>query len=92
MARGSEAYLQMWERASGVSNDACRDATVRKPTSTVLGVDEGDSTTDVLEQAGIPHERLGSTFEYCTKASNGDGEKVRVTFNSSGKVTSVEKV
>ncbi len=25
MARGSEAYLDMWERAQGVTNDACRD-------------------------------------------------------------------
>lgn len=92
MARGAEAYLQMWERASGVSNDACRDTSVAKTTSSVLGIDEGASTTEVLEQAGIPHERLGSTFEYCTKSSTGAAEKVRVTFDSSGEVTSVATV
>jgi hypothetical protein len=92
MARGSEAYLQMWERASGVSNDACRQSSVRKSTSTILDIDDGTSTKDVLRKAGIPHERLGSTFLYCTKSSTGSKQKVKVTFNSSGKVTSVAKL
>jgi hypothetical protein len=91
MARGAEAYLEMWERASGVSNDACRDATVSKSTASILGIASGTSTTDVLEEAGIPHERLGSTFKYCTKSDSGSPEQVRVSFNSAGKVTSVEK-
>ncbi len=30
MLRGAEAYLQMWERAEGVSNDACRQPSVAK--------------------------------------------------------------
>ena len=91
MARGSEAYLQMWERASGISNDACRQSTVRKSTSTVLGLSKGTSTTDVLKKAGIPHQRLGSTFEYCTKSSTGSTQKVRVSFSSDGKVTSTAR-
>jgi len=92
MARGSEAYLQMWERASGVSNDACRQSSVRKSTSTILDIDDGTSTKDVLRKAGIPHERLGSTFLYCTKSSTGSKQKVKVTFNSSGKVTSTDRL
>jgi hypothetical protein len=92
MARGSEAYLQMWERASGVSNDACRQSAVLKSTSTIVGIAKGTSTKDVLKKAGIPHERLGSTFRYCTKSSSGSAEKVKITFDSSGKVTSTGKV
>lgn len=92
MARGSEAYLQMWERASGISNDACRQSSVRKSTSSLLGIAKGTSTTNVLKKAGIPHQRLGSTFQYCTKSSSGSTQKVRVTFTSGGKVSSVAKL
>ena len=91
MARGSEAYLEMWERAEGVSNDACRQPSVRKYVTTVYGIPKGTSTTDVLQRAGIPHRRLGSTYEYCTKWSTGTTQKVRVTFDSAGKVVSTAK-
>ena len=84
MARGSEAYLQMWERAAGVSNDACRDPAALKPSSTILGIGRGTSAADVLKRAGIPHERLGSTYVYCAKAASGATEMVRVTFDASG--------
>jgi hypothetical protein len=87
MARGSEAYLQMWERAVGVSNDGCRQASVRKSTSTVLGISKGTSVTDVLKRAGIPHKRLGTYFAYCTKTSSGSVQSVRVDFDTAGKVT-----
>ena len=92
MARGSEAYLQMWERAAGISNDGCRQSSVRKSESTVLGIPKGTSTTDVLKRAGIPHWRLGSLYQYCTKTSSGSLQKVRVNFDSAGKVSSVVKV
>jgi hypothetical protein len=84
MARGSEAYLQMWERAEGVSNDACREPAVLKPASTILGIEPGTSAADVLKRAGIPHERLGSTYVYCAKAASGATQSVRVTFSSNG--------
>ena len=41
MARGAEAYLQMWERAVGVSNDACRDPRALKPASVIRGLPTG---------------------------------------------------
>ncbi len=87
MARGAEAYLQMWERASGVSNDGCRQTDVAKPSSTVLGVADGTSVKDVLMQAGIPHERLGNEFVYCASTPSGGVANVQVTFDSDGKVT-----
>jgi hypothetical protein len=87
MARGAEAYLQMWERATGVSNDGCRQASVRKSTSTILRIPDGTSVADVLKRAGIPHRRLGTHFVYCTKTPSGAMKTARVTFNTSGKVT-----
>ena len=30
MARGAEAYLQMWERAEGIAPDSCRNPGLRK--------------------------------------------------------------
>ena len=87
MARGAEGYLQMWERGAGIANDGCREAAVRKSTSTVLGIPKGTSVTDVLNRAGIPHERLGKSFAYCTTTASGSGQGVRVTFDTDGNVT-----
>ena len=88
MARGAEGYLQMWERGAGISNDGCREPSVRKSTTTVLGIQKGTSVTDVLKRAGIPHERLGTYFAYCTKTASGSGQRVRIDFDTAGKVTS----
>ena len=41
MGRGTEAYLQMWERAVGVSNDACRDPRALKPASLIRDLPTG---------------------------------------------------
>ena len=90
MARGAEAYLQTWERAEGVANDACRDPEVAKPTATVKKVAKGSTVEQVLRAAGQPHTRLGSTFTYCTKTTSGATKKVTVKFNSAGKVTSTK--
>ncbi len=90
MARGAEAYLQTWERAEGISNDACRDPAVAKPTATVKKVAKGSTVEQVLRRAGQPHSRLASTFTYCTKAPSGAVKKVLVKFSSAGKVTSTK--
>jgi len=89
MARGPEAYLQMWERASGVTNDACRDPKVIKSESVVKGLKKGTSVQSVLLKAGQPHSRLGTKFAYCTKNSKGAKVTHTVTFSSAGKVTKV---
>ncbi len=87
MARGAEGYLQMWERGSGVSNDACRQASVRKSSSTVAATAKGTTVANVLKRDGIPHRRLGTTFVYCTKSSSGALQHVKITFDKAGKVT-----
>jgi hypothetical protein len=88
MARGAEAYLQMWERAEGVTNDACRDPDVAKLDTVVTGIANGSTAEEVLRTAGQPHSRLGDEFTYCTTTSSGGQREVTVTFDSSGKVSS----
>ena len=35
MARGAEAYLQMWERAEGIAPDSCRNPGLRRTVAAV---------------------------------------------------------
>jgi hypothetical protein len=87
MSRGAEAYLQMWERAEGITNDACREPEAAKLDTAVLGVANGSTPEQVLRAAGQPHSRLGDTFTYCTKTAGGVEKSVTVTFTN-GHVTS----
>ncbi len=86
MERGSEAYLAMWERALGVTNDACRDDRALRPERIVAGLDPGTSVKDVLLRAGQPHERLGTTFTYCVIGDGGAVVERSVAFTRDGKV------
>ncbi|KRB78582.1 hypothetical protein ASE01_04815 [Nocardioides sp. Root190] len=90
MARGAEAYLQMWERSYGVKADSCRNPKLRKATSTVTGlIRTGMSTQAVLRAVGQPYERLGTSYTFCAKTSTRTRVPVRVTFNAAGKVTAL---
>jgi hypothetical protein len=85
MARGAEAYLQTWERALGVTNDACRDPQALKSARTIRGIDAGARIRSVLMTAGQPHSRLDDTFTYCAWSTSGV-VKVAVEFNARGRV------
>ncbi|MEO6470782.1 MAG: hypothetical protein ABIR57_03000 [Aeromicrobium sp.] len=89
MARGPEAYLQMWERAEGVTNDACRDVRAIKRDSVIKGIKQGTSVKSVLATAGQPHQRLDTTFTYCASNSSGKTVSVTVKFTKSGTVSSI---
>ncbi len=67
MSRGAEAYLQMWERAVGVRNDACRQPSLALPRS-AFRLPSGLSPEQVLRRVGQPHERLGREFTYCSRS------------------------
>ena len=82
MSRGAEAYLQMWERAEGVTNDACRDPEVAKLDTAVLGLPTGSTVEEVLRTAGQPNSRLGDEFVYCTKTVGGTEKSVTVKFTN----------
>jgi hypothetical protein len=65
MARGPEAYLQMWERAVGVAPDSCR-ADVEDLTNDDLAVlEKGMSPEVVLGVLGQPSLRTSTNFTYC---------------------------
>lgn len=88
MARGAEAYLQMWERAYGVKPDSCRNAALRKEVSTVRSlVTIGMTTQAVMRAVGQPHQRLGTSYSFCAKTSTRAKVPVRVTFSMAGRVT-----
>ena len=89
MARGAEAYLLMWERAQGVSNDACRDSRAIKSESVVKAIKKGTTVKGVLLKVGQPHSRLATKFTYCAKSKSGKTVTRTVTFSTAGKVTKV---
>ncbi|HET6654182.1 MAG TPA: hypothetical protein VFH10_16210 [Nocardioides sp.] len=89
MSRGVEAYLQMWERAVGVDNDACRQPEVAKRAKVFRGLEPGMSVRRVLRTAGQPHARLDDTFTYCARADGGSTTRVRVDFTEGGRLVRV---
>ena len=86
MQRGAEAYLQMWERAMGVSNDACRQPAVAKKASLIRGLRSGLTVKQVLMRAGMPHERLGREFTYCARSGSGALVHVTKRFTAAGRL------
>jgi hypothetical protein len=86
MSRGPEAYLQMWERALGIANDACRDDRVAGPTAADLdSLPPGMSATDVLVALGQPRSRTEATFTYCTA----EGKGATVSFDDHARLADV---
>ena len=68
MARGAEAYLQMWERTVGIAPDSCRNPGLRKSVDTVHRlVRPGMNPIAVMRAVGQPFSRLGTTFGVCAK-------------------------
>lgn len=72
LVRGPEAYLQMWERADGIENDACRQPELRRQASSFREITAGTSAQAVLEGYGQPHLRRDDTYRYC--ALDGDDD------------------
>jgi len=81
MARGPEAYLQMWERAAGVAPNACRDDVDDLGVAQITGIRKGMTAEEVLIAAGQPASRNGDTFEFCTASG-----PATVTFGPDGTV------
>lgn len=85
LERGTEAYLQMWERAYGIAPNACTNPeSKRSPSFFHTELAAGTDWWEVLERAGQPDSRLDRQFGYCTTAGT-----VTVNFDADGKVTTV---
>ncbi|GAA4707071.1 hypothetical protein [Nocardioides conyzicola] len=92
MARGAEAYLQMWERADGVDPDSCRNPGLRKRVAKVERLlHRGMSTTAVMKAVGQPYERLGTTYSFCAKTGSDPKVMMKVRFSKAGKVAAIKR-
>ena len=80
MARGPEAYLQMWERAIGIAPDSCRSDVEDLSTADLGALESGMTHEDVLWTLGQPSSRTGTTFVYCYDSK----WKVTLTFTPEG--------
>jgi microsomal dipeptidase-like Zn-dependent dipeptidase len=86
MARGSEAYLQMWERAVGVPAERCQRNRVRLTAHGIGNLRLGQEPREALLSAGQPRERVGRAWTYCVRGrQNRDAELVPV-FTPGGEV------
>ena len=87
MARGSEAYLQMWERAYGVKSNACTNPETKlTPTAFTSRVKAGMTSWQTLNAVGQPDRRLGTSYTYCST-----GGRITVQFSAADKVAKVAR-
>ncbi len=64
LGRGSEAYLQMWERADGIPT-GCRPAKAKLTRRGLAGARLGASNAALLRRAGQPKQRGAKAWRYC---------------------------
>ncbi len=89
MARGAEAYLQMWERAEGIKPDSCRNPKLRKTVPRLQSLlRPGMSTTAVMKKVGQPYTRLATTFGICAVRGS-KLVKVDLGFTRSGRLSTL---
>jgi microsomal dipeptidase-like Zn-dependent dipeptidase len=70
MARGPEAYLEMWERTTGIKADGCQ-APSQKMTKRGLGaVKIGDATKPLVTSAGQPQSRAAGQYGFCVRGAS----------------------
>jgi hypothetical protein len=81
LSQGSEAYLEMWERAVGIApRYRCKSRRLKFTRGGLGNVVFGASAEDELRSAGQPVKRVGRTFSYCVKG----GGSVKVRFDRRG--------
>jgi hypothetical protein len=90
MARGAEAYLQMWERATGIAPDSCRNPSLRQPVSTVRSlVRPGMSVRAVMRAVGQPYTRIATRATFCARTSTDPDVRMVVRYDAGGHVVDV---
>jgi hypothetical protein len=90
MARGTEAYLQMWERSIGIAPDSCRNPGLRLTVWQVHDkVRTGMTTTQVMRQVGQPFRRLGNRYGVCARTAADPRVMVTIEFGPTGRVVGV---
>ncbi len=90
MARGAEAYLQMWERATGIAPDSCRNPGLRRPVSAVRSlVRPGMSVRAVMKAVGQPYTRIANRATFCARTATNPEVRMVVRYDARGHVTFV---
>ncbi|MEX2195035.1 MAG: hypothetical protein WD844_07095 [Thermoleophilaceae bacterium] len=86
MARGAEAYLQMWERAEGIPQRTCRSPRARVLSRGVGNVRLHATPQQLLERAGQPAERPGRAWSWCVRGRGNAEADVTAVFTPRGRV------
>jgi microsomal dipeptidase-like Zn-dependent dipeptidase len=89
MARGAEAYLEMWERGVGAPAPAAVPAKAKLKARSIGNLRLGDSYVEVLERAGQPASRSGRVWRW--DVSGKRGGKVIAVLTPSGDVGLIAK-
>ena len=84
LLRGAEAYLQMWERATGVDDPQCRGAHLGFTSRRLGGVALGAGPESVLRSASQPIERGARRWAWCV---NGDDKGTNRTARTAAVMT-----
>jgi hypothetical protein len=85
MARGAEAYLQEWERVSGIQSGA-KPATARVTRRGVAGARLGASTAGLLRAAGQPRVRGSRAWTWRVRGKKNSRKKVVAVLTRGGRV------
>jgi hypothetical protein len=85
MFNGAEAYLETWERASGVRPTQCRPAGARLTRAGLGALRLGASARTLLFASGQPSSRPGRSYRYCVAGGGQDA----VVFDSRGRAVLV---
>ncbi len=86
MARGAEAYLQMWERAEGIPSRRCRSPHVNFSRRGLNNVKIGLTPNAQLRRAGQPNRRNGRVWRWCVGGRKNRRAKTLAAFTRSHKV------
>jgi hypothetical protein len=89
MTRGPEAYLQMWERATGIAPNACHSEAGGVDRAKLQALAAGTSNEDVLKQVGQPDSRIGYEYRYCVANPGHAPGHAAAVFDSSGRLQRV---
>lgn len=86
MARGTEAYLQMWERAQGVSAQSCHPLRWHPRRRGLGTLRIAHDTKQVLYHVGQPATRMNRTWVYCIRGRENRRSRIKTVFTPGGKV------
>ncbi|MEX2196038.1 MAG: hypothetical protein WD844_12195 [Thermoleophilaceae bacterium] len=86
MARGAEAYLQMWERTEGIGPRGCRGPRGNFRTLGLGRVKLHATARELLERAGQPRDRAGRVWTWCVDGRGNEDSEVTAVFTPRGRV------